>query len=45
MGHFFFCYFYCGMNECRYIELFAAEIYRKRFPDDLFINDDICKVS
>ena len=24
---------------------FAAEIYRKRFPDDLLINDDICKVS
>ena len=24
---------------------FAADIYRKRFPDDLLINDDICKVS
>ena len=24
---------------------FAANIYRKRFPDDLLINDDICKVS
>lgn len=24
---------------------FAANIYRKRFPDDLLINDDICKIS
>ena len=24
---------------------FAANIYRKRFPDDFLINDDICKVS
>ena len=24
---------------------FAANIYRKRFPNDLLINDDICKVS
>ena len=24
---------------------FAADIYRKRFPNDLLINDDICKVS
>jgi len=24
---------------------FAANIYRSRFPDDLLINDDICKVS
>jgi len=24
---------------------FAANIYRQRFPDDLLINDDICKVS
>ena len=24
---------------------FAADIYRKRFPADLLINDDICKVS
>lgn len=24
---------------------FAANIYKERFPDDLLINDDICKVS
>ena len=24
---------------------FAANIYKQRFPDDLLINDDICKVS
>ena len=24
---------------------FAANIYKKRFPDDLLINDDICKIS
>ena len=75
----FFCYIYCDMKKCRYIELFAgvggfhvgldksdkdfykcvmanqwepgtkdqfaANIYRKRFPNDLLINDDICKVS